>query len=95
MRYGAIHATALLAEAVDPRGPRITIELQSSVFAWALRRAIRTPAVAVTGRRVTIDLGRLEALAGFSGAWEHFQSVRFATADGTLFVHVDLYTAVT
>jgi hypothetical protein len=89
VRYGAIHATALLAEAVDPRGPRITIELQSTVFAWALQRAIKTPAVAVRGRRVTIDLGRLEALAALSGVWEHFRSVRFSTADGTLFVHVD------
>ena len=89
VRYGAIHATARLAEAVNSREPRITMELQSAVFAWALQRAIKAPAVAVTGRRVTIDLGRLDALAAFSGMWEHVRSVRFATADGALFVHVD------
>ena len=59
------------------------------MFAWALQRAIRTAAVAVTGRRVTIDLSRVETLGGFSTVWKHVRSVRLASADGALFVHVD------
>lgn len=89
LRYGPLHATAVLSESLDLRGPRIEMELQSRVVAWALQRAIRTPAVAVTGRRVTIDLSRVEALGGFSTVWKHVRSVRFASADGALFVHVD------
>ena len=89
LRYGAVHATAVLHESLDLRGPRIELELQSGVVAWALQKAIRTPAVTVEGRRLMIDLSRLDRLADFSGVWPHFQSVRFATADGTLFVHVN------
>jgi hypothetical protein len=87
LQYRAIHATAVLRESVDLRGPRVELTLQSRLFAWALRRAIRTSAVA--GRRVTIDLDRLESLSGLSGVWTHLRSVRFATTDRALFVHVD------
>jgi len=89
LQYRAIHATAVLRESVDLRGPRVELTLQSRLFAWALRRAIRTSAVAVAGRRVTIDLDRLESLSGLSGVWTHLRSVRFATTDRALFVHVD------
>ena len=90
-RYGAIHATARLRESLDLRGPRIEMELQSGVFAWALQRAIKTPAVAVragassrstsVARDPRLAFGRLRCA---------LRSVRFATADGTLFVHVDV-----
>ena len=89
LRYGALHATAQLLESVDLRGPRIELELQSGVIAWALQRAITTPAVTVTGRRLTIDLSRVEGLACLSSLWVHLRSVRFATDDGVLFVHID------
>ena len=87
--YGALHATARLLDSLDLRGPRIELELQSAAIAWALQRAITTPAVTVTGRRLTIDLSRVEALACLSNVWMHLRSVRFATADGALFVHID------
>ena len=79
----------MLAPEMDLRGPRIELEMRSTVLALLLQQAIKKPGVSISGRRVTIDLSRLEALADFSGAWQHFRAVRFATAEGALFVQVD------
>ena len=61
--YGAFHATAVLAPMMDPRAPRIELELRSTILAWGLQRAINIPSVSVSGRRVAIDLDRVPALA--------------------------------
>ena len=46
--YGAFHATAVLAPMMDPRAPRIELELRSTILAWGLQRAINIPAVSVS-----------------------------------------------
>ena len=84
--YGAVHATAVLPAQMNL--PRIDLELRSMVVAWALR-AVAMPAVSVSGRRVTFDLGQLHGLRDFAQIWPHFRAVQVATADGTLVVHVD------
>ena len=92
--YGAFHATAVLAPMMDSRAPRIELELRSTILAWGLKRAINIPAVSVSGRRVAIDLDRVPALADFSAAWQHLRAVRFATAEGRLFVNADVAVEV-
>ncbi len=94
VRYGLVHARAVLDPEVRMGGgaPTITLELASTVIAWTLSRALRLEGVRFAGRRVTIDLGALDGLHGYRAYWRHLDSVRLQTTAG--YLHADLAVAV-
>jgi hypothetical protein len=91
-RYGLVQATARLDDEVQvsAEGPRIGLELASSVVAFALGRVLRDPAVRIAGRRVTIDLGAVPALEAYRRCWPFLRAARVRTTPGQLQLDVDL-----
>ena len=89
--YGVIRATAALADDVDLSGPRIILELRSTIIAWGLQQMIKTPGISVSGRWVTVDLARIDTLAALQPLWRHFRAIRFKTVAGALFVQLDFF----
>jgi hypothetical protein len=87
--YGVVRVTAVLADALDLSGPRLVVELRSTIIAWGLQQMIKTPGISVSGRRVMIDLARMDALANLRSLWPHFRAIRLKTVAGALFVQVD------
>ena len=87
LRYGIVTATATLDERVETGGsPRIVLQLASTVLAWTLRQTLRLPYVRIDGRRVTIDLGAVPALAEYRALWPHVRDLRLATTPGVLVI---------
>ncbi len=93
-RYGIVRATAVLEEEVrlGPGAPQITFELASAMVAWALKQALRTPAIRIEGRRVTIDVGALDGIDATHPYWSHLQRARLRTTPGH--VHIDFEVGV-
>jgi hypothetical protein len=93
-RYGFVHATAVLDEQVrvGREAPQISFELASVMVAWALKQALRLPAIRVEGRRVTIDVGALGTVDARHPYWSHLRQVRLRTTPGQ--VHVDFEVGV-
>ena len=81
LRYGVLHARAELPRRVaDPQGGRLTIVLASLIVAWALKAAVRQPFLHVHGRKVTVELAAVPALASWRDLWTHLHELRFETA---------------
>ena len=93
-RYGIISATAVLDEEVrvGRRAPQVTFELASAMVAWAVKQAVRLPAIRFEGRRVTIDLGALDGVDATHPFWSHLQRGRLRTTPGLL--HIDFEVGV-
>lgn len=94
LRYGLVRATVALApEALVGDGPpQILLELESTMIAWTLSKAIAVPGVRFSGRRVTIDVGALERLAPYRDYWRYIERLHLHTTAGV--VHVELEAAV-
>jgi hypothetical protein len=91
VRYGMMHARAVLPVALDTAGaPRVTVVLASTVVAWGLRAAVRQPFVEFNGRNMTIHLASVPALASFRDVWPHVTSAQLSTAPGVLRVHLSV-----
>jgi hypothetical protein len=91
VRYGIVHARAQLPLALDTGpAPRLTVTLASTVVAWTLRALLPSTFVEVQGRRVTVHLAAVPALAPYRALWPHVTSVRLATAPGLLRVGVGI-----
>ena len=85
LRYGVLHARAELPRQVgDPQSGRITVLLASLVVAWALKAAVRQPFLHVHGRRLTIDLAAVPALAAWRDLWRYLQQLTFETTPNGL-----------
>ena len=91
VRYGIVQATATLdASLTTGAAPRLGMELASSVVAWTLRQVLRLPYLRVEGRRVTVDLAAIPALADYRALWPHLREARVATTPGMLVVGFDV-----
>ena len=90
-RYGIVTAAAVLDDEVRVgRGaPQITFELASVMVAWALKQALRTPALRFEGRRVTIDVGAFDGVDPTHPLWSCLRRVRLRTTPGQLHVEVE------
>jgi hypothetical protein len=88
-------ATVVLDEAVDlpPTGPRITLTMRSAVIAGVLALK-KLPFAEMNGRRVTIDLGRIPALARYAAAMKCVERVRLTTSEQMLIVDFRVGVAV-
>jgi hypothetical protein len=94
VRYGVLQATAVLDEALAVgASPRLGLDLASSAVAWTLRQVLRLPYVRVEGRRVTVDLAAVPALAACAPLWPHLRDVRLATSPGVILVGVEVLVA--
>lgn len=94
VRYGLVHATAALdPDALVGDGPpKILLELDSTMIAWTLSKAVAVKGVDISGRRVTIDLGALDRLTPYRDYWRHIERLRLQTTAGV--VHLDVEAAV-
>jgi len=94
VRYGLVHAAATLApEALVGDGPpQILLELESTMIAWTLSKAVAVKGLRITGRRVTIDTGALESLSPYRDYWRHVERLHLQTTAGV--VHVEVEAAV-
>jgi hypothetical protein len=91
VRYGIVHARAQLPLALDAGpSPRLTVTLASIVVAWTLRAMLPSAFVEFHGRRVTVHLAAMPALAPYRAWWPHVRSARLATAPGVLRVGVTI-----
>ena len=91
VRYGVMHARAVLPVAMDMgAAPRMTVVLASKMVAWGLRAVVRQPFVEFSGRHVTIHLASVPALASFREVWPHVTSAQLSTAPGVLRVHLSV-----
>ncbi len=91
VRYGMMHARAVLPVAIDTgAAPRVTVVLASTVVAWGLRAAVRQPFVEISGRNLTLHLASMPALASFREVWPHVTSAQLSTAPGVLRVHLSV-----
>jgi hypothetical protein len=86
-----VSVTAVLDKAVAlPRnGPRITLTMRSSLLAGLLS-VTKMPFLDLDGNRVTIDLGRIPALAPYAAALACIESMRLTTSEHVLFIDVDV-----
>jgi hypothetical protein len=93
-RYGIVSAAAVLDEEVRVgRGaPQISFELASVMVAWALKQAVRLPALRIEGRRVTLDIGALDGVDSMHPLWSCLLRVRLRTTPGQ--VHIDFEAGV-
>jgi hypothetical protein len=93
-RYGIVRATAVLDDemSVGPSAPQLSFELASVMVAWALKQALRLPAIRIEGRRVTVDVGALDGVDARHPYWSHLRQVRLRTTPGQ--VHVDFEVGV-
>ena len=62
IRYGVVQATMVIVEDVQlgDGGPRLQLMLTSVLVALALRAVVRTPAIFISGRAITVDLAALD-----------------------------------
>jgi hypothetical protein len=89
VRYGIVHARVQLPLSLDTGpAPRLTVTLASTVVAWALRAIVHSTVVEFHGRRVTVHLAHIPALAPYRAWWTHVRSARLATAPGVLRVGI-------
>ena len=93
-RYGIVSAAAVLDDEVRVgRGaPQVTFELGSVMVAWALKQAVRLPALKFEGRRVTIDVAALDGVDATHPLWSCLLRVRLRTTAGC--VHIDFEAGV-
>ena len=93
-RYGIVSAAAVLdADVRVGRGaPQISFELASVMVAWALKQAVRLPALRFDGRRVTIDVGALDGVDSTHPLWSCLLRLRLRTTPGR--VHADFEAGV-
>jgi hypothetical protein len=85
VRYGVIYARAQLPPALETGpAPKLTVTLASRVVAWGLAAMLRSPFVEFVGRRVTVHLAAVPALAPCRALWPHLTSARLATVPGAL-----------
>ncbi len=91
VHYGMLHARATLEPELEiGRAPRLTVTLASFMVAVALRAALRQPYVTLSGRRLTIDLAAVPALAPMARYWPHLRRVAITTADRTVRLDVSI-----
>ena len=93
-RYGIVSAAAVLEDEVRVGGgaPQVTFELSSVMVAWALKQAVRLPALRIEGRRVTFDIGALDGVDATHPFWSHLLRARLRTTPG--YVHIDFEAGV-
>jgi hypothetical protein len=84
-RAGVLHASAVIERSMElGDSPRIVLTLASAIVAWAVKRMLRVPAIEIEGRRMTIDLGRVPALARHAPLWRPLRQATFTTEAGCL-----------
>jgi hypothetical protein len=83
-RYGIVRATAILEEdvRVGDGPPQVSFQLASTLIAWTLKQALRSAAVRIDGRRVTVDIGALPGMDRYRPHWPHLRRVRLRTTAG-------------
>jgi hypothetical protein len=93
-RYGVVSAAAVLDDDVRVGGgaPQIAFELNSVMVAWALKQAVRLPALRIEGRRVTVDVGALDGVDPTHPLWSYLLRARLRTTPGH--VHIDFEAGV-
>lgn len=89
VRYGVLHATATIGRVTMTPLPQVHLRLASAAVAWALRM-MRHPLIELSGRDVTIDLGRVPFVVRYRRLWPHVREVRIGTAAGRLHIRVEL-----
>jgi hypothetical protein len=87
VHYGAFHVEAVLADVMElGPSPAVSLTLASTVIAWTMKRTLDMPGVHIEGKRVTFDLGTVDALNAYRQLWPHIKSVKFGTEAGVLIV---------
>jgi hypothetical protein len=85
LRYGMLHTRATLPRSITPgESPLLTLHLASLLVAWGLKAVVHKPFLHIHGRRLTIELARVQALHPWRGLWRHLQQLTFATVPGAL-----------
>jgi len=91
VHYGAIHVEAVLEEVVETgASPRLSVLLSSSMIAWTLKRTISIPGVEIDGRRVTVDVASIAAVAPYRSLLPYVTAMRLSTAQGTITVQFEI-----
>lgn len=91
VRYGVVHATAVLEEAIDFAGsPALTLRLHSVLIASILRSAVRVPFVRFHGTSVRIDLGGIPYIQENRRFWKHIKAVGLKTTAGRLEIRIEI-----
>ena len=93
-RYGIVSAAAVLDDEVrvGQGAPQISFELASVMVAWALKQAVRLPALRFEGRRVIIDVGAIDGVDSTHPLWSCLLRARLRTTPGL--VHIDFEAGV-
>lgn len=87
IRYGLLHASAVIGENVDLQGsPKLTLRLASGMIAWGLRKTVDKPFVQFDGTLVTVDLGEVIPLEEYGRFLALAKSVRLRTSPRQLAV---------
>jgi hypothetical protein len=90
LRYAGFESGAVLAQSVDLQHKRLLLWLDSVLVGWALGYLVRSPAVQVSGRQVSIDFGRLNGFDRYSAAFAHVRAIRVSTAASVVRLQVDI-----
>jgi hypothetical protein len=92
--YGVLRATAVIAEDVPlgDRGPRLQLVLTSALVALALRAVVRTPAIAIHGRAIAVDIAALDRGRAQQPYWALLRRARLRTTPGQ--IHIEFEAAV-
>jgi hypothetical protein len=87
VHYGAFHVEAVLDDVMKlGTSPTISLTLASTVIAWTMKRTVNMPGLQIDGKRVTVDIGAVDALRGYRELWPHIKSVKLGTEPGVLTV---------
>jgi hypothetical protein len=87
VHYGAFHVEAVLADVMElGASPTLSLTLASTVIAWTMKRTLNMPGLHIEGKRVTFDLGTVDAVRAYRQLWPHIKSVKLGTEAGVLTV---------
>jgi hypothetical protein len=87
VHYGAFHFEAVLADVMElGASPTLSLTLASTVIAWTMKRTLNMPGLQIEGKRVTFDVGAVDALRAYRELWPHIKSVKLGTEPGVLIV---------
>ena len=93
IRYGVVQATMVIVEDVQlgDGGPRLQLMLTSVLVALALRAVVRTPAIFISGRAITVDLAALDRTGRLQPYWALLRRARLRTTPGH--IHIEFEAA--
>ncbi len=83
---GVVWATAIVHSPAALDGRTVTLEIASSIAAWAISRHLRPSFLTIAGRIITIDLARVPALAPWQASLAHLERIMFSSEPGVLTV---------